>query len=1084
MKTLVMKRNILVSIFTIMLLIYSMQGISYAQDDVLPGGEGTLFSVGETLVVTPGETNTSLKVSFIDRVFEPSKRAYQVQLRRKDPQGDWILKCDTIQGWLVPRPSFDEHLSVLFTDLEPGTTYEARWRETNEPACSDNPPNPNEWSSIREGTTLLETPPRVEFADTTLAIAVRLTLGLDIIDGVDILKIPEEPLTQLTTLLSGLSRLYEELEELRPYRLSSEHLDLNLPQITDLTGLEHATQLRTLYLGGENISDISLLAELTELRELDLGGNQISDITPLAELTELRELDLGGNQISDITPLAELTELRELDLGGDEYIGKNEISDITALTHLTELTSLGLSGNRISDITPLTQLIELTSLSLNTNRISDITALTHLTELTSLGLSGNRISDITPLTQLTELTFLSLRGNQISDITVLAQFQKLTTLHLGNNRIRDVTPLVQLAESLEWLSLQDNLIRDVTPLANLIRLRWLSLSDNPIEDASSLSALLDVNPDIFIDINIADTTAKFPIREEGGPTIYWAEGTGNSSYILRRVDLANGQHQDVVTLSELPEDITIDTLGGKIYWCSGSTIKRVNLDGTDIQTVAGELDSVTGIYLDVAGGKIYWIDEGQDKIQRADLDGANVEDLITELSDHPLDLAVDVSVGKIYWTYRYGEIKIRRADLDGANVEDLIIVTGRSRPVDIAIDISGGKMYWFDEGQDKIQRANLDGTNVEDVAIGLTDLSGIALTTSTGGNEFSSTTPETPTTTDATVSISPASVGSPAVGEQLEVNLKITGGEAVAGYQASVQFDDTAFRYVSAENGDFLPVGAFFVEPKVEGNLIKLNAASLAGESDGDGTLTTFTFEVVAVKASTLTLSDVLLTNSAGETFVPKVENAEITESTGLKGDVNGDGTVNIADLVLVAGALGETGQNAADVNGDGTVNIADLVLVAGALGNSAAAPSLHPHALEMLTTTDVKQWLSAAQQLDLTDATSQRGILFLQQLLTVLTPKETALLTNYPNPFNPETWIPYHLAKDADVTLYIYAVNGTLVRTLALGHQAAGMYQNRSRAVYWDGKNAVGEPVASGVYFYTLTAGDFSATRKMLIRK
>ena len=135
MKTLVMKRNILVSIFTIMLLIYSMQGISYAQDDVLPGGEGTLFSVGETLLVTPGETNTSLKVSFIDRVFEPSKRAYQVQLRRKDPQGDWMLKCDTIQGWLVPRPSFDEHLSVLFTDLEPGTTYEARWRETNEPAC-------------------------------------------------------------------------------------------------------------------------------------------------------------------------------------------------------------------------------------------------------------------------------------------------------------------------------------------------------------------------------------------------------------------------------------------------------------------------------------------------------------------------------------------------------------------------------------------------------------------------------------------------------------------------------------------------------------------------------------------------------------------------------------------------------------------------------------------------------------------------------------------------------------------------------------------------------------------------------------
>ena len=98
--------------------------------------------------------------------------------------------------------------------------------------------------------------------------------------------------------------------------------------------------------------------------------------------------------------------------------------------------------------------------------------------------------------------------------------------------------------------------------------------------------------------------------------------------------------------------------------------------------------------------------------------------------------------------------------------------------------------------------------------------------------------------------------------------------------------------------------------------------------------------------------------------------------------------------------------------------------------------------------------------------------------------PDETALHTNYPNPFNPETWIPYHLAKDANVTLRIYAVNGTLVRTLDLGYQPPGIYQNHSRAAYWNGKNEVGEFVASGVYFYTLTADGFTATRKMLILK
>ena len=107
-----------------------------------------------------------------------------------------------------------------------------------------------------------------------------------------------------------------------------------------------------------------------------------------------------------------------------------------------------------------------------------------------------------------------------------------------------------------------------------------------------------------------------------------------------------------------------------------------------------------------------------------------------------------------------------------------------------------------------------------------------------------------------------------------------------------------------------------------------------------------------------------------------------------------------------------------------------------------------------------------------------------LEQLLAILTPKETALLPNYPNPFNPETWIPYQLAEPADVSIAIYAADGKLVRTLALGHQPVGIYESRSRAAYWDGRNALGEPVASGLYFYTLTAGEFKATRKMLIRK
>ena len=204
-------------------------------------------------------------------------------------------------------------------------------------------------------------------------------------------------------------------------------------------------------------------------------------------------------------------------------------------------------------------------------------------------------------------------------------------------------------------------------------------------------------------------------------------------------------------------------------------------------------------------------------------------------------------------------------------------------------------------------------------------------------------------------------------------------------------------------------------------------------------------------------------------------------------GDVNHDSVVNILDLVLVASHFGTTGPSIADLNGDNTVNIQDLVLVANALNAVAGAPPVKQPTAAM-----VNSWLQLARQntpdgagTSLSDGFSYaRGIQMLEQLVEALTPKTTALLANYPNPFNPETWIPYQLAKPADVTVSIYASDGNIVRTLALGHQAAGMYKHRSHAAYWDGRNELGETVASGLYFYTLTAGEFTATRRMLILK
>ena len=332
------------------------------------------------------------------------------------------------------------------------------------------------------------------------------------------------------------------------------------------------------------------------------------------------------------------------------------------------------------------------------------------------------------------------------------------------------------------------------------------------------------------------------------------------------------------------------------------------------------------------------------------------------------------------------------------------------------------------------------------------------------------------------LSISPLPVVSPPVGEQFVVSIDIANGRDLTGYQLTLTFDITALRYVkSIQTTGYLPSKSLVVTPRITGNKVTLATISFDGVGQGNGTLAHVTFEVVAYKTSTLVLEAVKLVDSETNALPISVKNGKVVEAFG---DVNGNGVVNIQDLVLVANSFGKTGKTKADVNGDGIVDITDLVIVAGSLQTGAAGPFLHVQSLETLSATNLRQWLSQAYQLNISDVRYQRGILTLEHLLAVSIPQETVLLPNYPNPFNPETWIPYQLAAFADATVQIYTASGMLVRTLTLGHQPAGIYQHRSRAAYWDGKNAVGESVASGVYFYTLTAGDFTATRKMLIRK
>ena len=502
-------------------------------------------------------------------------------------------------------------------------------------------------------------------------------------------------------------------------------------------------------------------------------------------------------------------------------------------------------------------------------------------------------------------------------------------------------------------------------------------------------------------------------------------GTGLARVIVTATDPNGGTATQNINVSVDPSPSNIVPHSSfspeTVYWTDWRTneIQRASVNGTHVENlVSTGLISPYGIALDIDDDKMYWTDAGTAKIQRANLDGSNVENLVPLGLSAPICIALDVVGGKMYWTDR-GTGQIQRANLDGSNIEDLVF--GLRGLHGIALDVAGGKMYWTDNELSRIQRANLDGTRVENlITTGLQFPNEIALDV-VGGKMY--------WTDDGTRKIQRANFDGSNVEDLITTGLYVPVGIALDIAGGKIYWTDLGTKKIQRAN-----FGGSHVQDLVTTGL---NAP----------------FGITLGPSSTL---------------APLVVVRE---------DVNGDGIVDLQDVVLVT-------QNNLDLNGDGVSDIADRLLVIEAMVNAGGAPAVQGQMLHLLTAEQVQQWLNETVLLDEDSHVYWKGILVLEQLLALLTPKQTALLPNYPNPFNPETWIPYQIAEPADVTFHIYAANGHLVRTLVLGHQQAGIYHDQGRAAYWDGRNELGEPVASDIYFYTLSAGNFTATRKMLIRK
>ncbi|MDH7599728.1 MAG: leucine-rich repeat domain-containing protein [Sedimentisphaerales bacterium] len=294
-------------------------------------------------------------------------------------------------------------------------------------------------------------------------------------------------------------------------------------QIRDLTGIEYASNLRSLYLAFNHITDLKPLSGLYNLRELDLSRNEITDIGPLSGLTGLENLDLDYNRINDLRPLKDLSNLYRLDLDS------NLIEDLSALAGLVGLEELWLCSNRIVDLGPLALLSNLKRLDLESNMIVDLSPIAGLGDLQELWLGMNRIVDISPLSGLVCLRRLDLRSNLIEDVSGLSGLTNLEILDISGNQISNIGTLSVLS-GLWYLSIANNRISDIGPLCGLAGgLSVLDLADNPLDDTACqvyIPKMLSINPNLTIRGNPCDTRVLVQISAgRGGHVTSPGEGT-------------------------------------------------------------------------------------------------------------------------------------------------------------------------------------------------------------------------------------------------------------------------------------------------------------------------------------------------------------------------------------------------------------------------------------------------------------------------------------------------------------------------------------------------------------------------------
>ena len=771
------------------------------------------------------------------------------------------------------------------------------------------------------------------------------------------------------------------------------------------------------------------------LRTAVRSALSIADDAALTQqgMQDLTAFTARNSQISNITGLEHATALTSLD------IRDNTVTDVSPLSALTHLEALRLKGNTLSDISPLSGLTTLTLLNLRLTGISSVSALSGLTNLAHLRVDDNSLTDVEPLTSLTNLRKLWIAGNALTNAHLLSSLTNLTTLDIEIPDPPDTTaPDVSISVPSEVQNGAFGVIITFTEFVSGFEQEDLSLggtatasitawnaTDNTVFTAeitptTSGTVTLDIAADVATDAaNNPNTAATqqmvtVELKDETAPTVSISVPSGTQ----------NGAFDVTITFTEVVSgfeqaDLSISGTATASVTAWNTTDDTV-FTATITPTMNGNviLNIPVDVATDAAGNKNT---------------AATPQKVVVELKD---ETAPTVSISVPSGTQNGAfDVTITFTEVVSDFVQADLLVSGTA-PADITA---------WNTVDNTVYTATItpttSGTVILDVAADVAN--------DAGGNQNTAATQQT---VDVSIA-APVSIPNAALENLVRtaLNLAVDATITTADMPRLTSLGGGAAKRLGINDLTGLEYATNLTSLTLPRNSIS-NLSPLSNLSN----LTTLAL-------SRNNVSDISPLSGLTSLRTLHLKQNSISNLSPLSG------LTNLTSLVLKNNSITDISDLEDLVADDGTTSLTTLQLE----HNNISSTDANRQALTTLKAAGVSVDITLANAAN-APANTDTGTL----------PHQTQLLANYPNPFNPETWIPYQLAVDSDVQILIYDISGTLVRRLELGYQPVGYYTGRSRAAHWDGRNTLGESVANGVYFYQLHTNEVSSLRKMVILK